>query len=157
MKKLSSPGRRSSLSLLRHTGRLMRCIRCPVAYHTGDGCVAAGSVVITHHMMICSSHGTTKRNGLLTSPVNVGWCFLCARGERRRPLPLPLLTASLSRSSHPSLANCSHFASSAGLFHLAAFGLLALACCCFFFLFKPKKDKFCQFFVFSDFTVHVCH
>uniref|UniRef100_A0A3Q3WSA6 Histone-lysine N-methyltransferase NSD3 n=1 Tax=Mola mola TaxID=94237 RepID=A0A3Q3WSA6_MOLML len=61
-------------------GRLMRCIRCPVAYHTGDSCVAAGSVVITHHIMICSSHGSAKRNGLLTSPVNVGWCFLCARG-----------------------------------------------------------------------------
>ncbi|CAJ1069136.1 histone-lysine N-methyltransferase NSD3 isoform X1 [Xyrichtys novacula] len=61
-------------------GRLMRCIRCPVAYHTGDSCVAAGSVVLTHHIMICSSHGSTKKNGLLSSPVNVGWCFLCARG-----------------------------------------------------------------------------
>ncbi|XP_029685451.1 histone-lysine N-methyltransferase NSD3 isoform X2 [Takifugu rubripes] len=61
-------------------GRLMRCIRCPVAYHTGDSCVAAGSVVLTHHIMICSSHGSTKRNGLLTSPINVSWCFLCARG-----------------------------------------------------------------------------
>ncbi|XP_068166461.1 histone-lysine N-methyltransferase NSD3 isoform X1 [Antennarius striatus] len=61
-------------------GRLMRCIRCPVAYHTGDSCVAAGSVILTHHIMICSSHGNTKRNGLLSSPVNVSWCFLCARG-----------------------------------------------------------------------------
>uniref|UniRef100_A0A7N6AWW6 Histone-lysine N-methyltransferase NSD3 n=1 Tax=Anabas testudineus TaxID=64144 RepID=A0A7N6AWW6_ANATE len=61
-------------------GRLMRCIRCPLAYHTGDSCVAAGSVVLTHHIMICSNHGSAKRNGLLTSPVNVGWCFLCARG-----------------------------------------------------------------------------
>ncbi|XP_058491428.1 histone-lysine N-methyltransferase NSD3 isoform X5 [Solea solea] len=61
-------------------GRLMRCIRCPSAYHTGDSCVAAGSVVLTHHIMICSSHGSTKKNGLLASPVNVGWCFLCARG-----------------------------------------------------------------------------
>uniref|UniRef100_A0AAV2MNZ2 Histone-lysine N-methyltransferase NSD3 n=1 Tax=Knipowitschia caucasica TaxID=637954 RepID=A0AAV2MNZ2_KNICA len=60
-------------------GRLMRCIRCPVAYHTGDSCVAAGSVVLTHHTMICSSH-SGKKNGLLTSPVNVGWCFLCDRG-----------------------------------------------------------------------------
>uniref|UniRef100_A0A4W6CB20 Histone-lysine N-methyltransferase NSD3 n=1 Tax=Lates calcarifer TaxID=8187 RepID=A0A4W6CB20_LATCA len=61
-------------------GRLMRCIRCPLAYHTGDSCVAAGSVVLTHHIMICSSHSSAKRNGLLTSPINVGWCFLCARG-----------------------------------------------------------------------------
>uniref|UniRef100_A0A674EPB9 Nuclear receptor binding SET domain protein 3 n=1 Tax=Salmo trutta TaxID=8032 RepID=A0A674EPB9_SALTR len=61
-------------------GRMVRCLRCPVAYHTGDSCVAAGSVVLTHHIMICSSHGITKRNGLLSSPVNVTWCFLCARG-----------------------------------------------------------------------------
>ncbi|XP_061585454.1 histone-lysine N-methyltransferase NSD3 isoform X1 [Cololabis saira] len=61
-------------------GRLIRCIRCPLAYHTGDGCMAAGSVTLTHHIMICSNHGSAKRNGLLTSPVNVGWCFLCARG-----------------------------------------------------------------------------
>ncbi|XP_026198802.1 histone-lysine N-methyltransferase NSD3 isoform X3 [Anabas testudineus] len=64
-------------------GRLMRCIRCPLAYHTGDSCVAAGSVVLTHHIMICSNHGSAKRNGLLTSPVNVGWCFLCARATKK--------------------------------------------------------------------------
>ncbi|XP_063753320.1 histone-lysine N-methyltransferase NSD3 isoform X2 [Eleginops maclovinus] len=64
-------------------GRLMRCIRCPVAYHTGDGCVAAGSVALTHHIMICSSHGSTKKNGLLSSPINVGWCFLCARATKK--------------------------------------------------------------------------
>ncbi|XP_049906745.1 histone-lysine N-methyltransferase NSD3 isoform X2 [Epinephelus moara] len=64
-------------------GRLMRCIRCPVAYHTGDSCVAAGSVSITHHIMICSNHGSAKRNGLLTSPINVGWCFLCARATKK--------------------------------------------------------------------------
>uniref|UniRef100_A0A669BH06 Histone-lysine N-methyltransferase NSD3 n=1 Tax=Oreochromis niloticus TaxID=8128 RepID=A0A669BH06_ORENI len=61
-------------------GRLIRCIRCPLAYHTSDSCVAAGSVILTHHIMICSNHGSAKKNGLLTSPVNVGWCFLCARG-----------------------------------------------------------------------------
>ncbi|KAK1892078.1 Histone-lysine N-methyltransferase NSD3 [Dissostichus eleginoides] len=66
-------------------GRLMRCIRCPLAYHTGDGCVAAGSVALTHHIMICSSHGSAKKNGLLSSPINVGWCFLCARGKLSLP------------------------------------------------------------------------
>uniref|UniRef100_A0AAX7TAS4 Nuclear receptor binding SET domain protein 3 n=1 Tax=Astatotilapia calliptera TaxID=8154 RepID=A0AAX7TAS4_ASTCA len=62
--------------------RLIRCIRCPLAYHTSDSCVAAGSVILTHHIMICSNHGSAKKNGLLTSPVNVGWCFLCARGGK---------------------------------------------------------------------------
>uniref|UniRef100_A0A087Y0F1 Histone-lysine N-methyltransferase NSD3 n=1 Tax=Poecilia formosa TaxID=48698 RepID=A0A087Y0F1_POEFO len=61
-------------------GRLIRCIRCPLAYHPSDGCLAAGSVILTHHIMICSNHGSAKKNGLLSSPVNVGWCFLCARG-----------------------------------------------------------------------------
>lgn len=78
----------------------MRCIRCPVAYHTGDSCVAAGSVALTHHIMICSNHGGAKRNGLLTSPVNVGWCFLCARGKRSQ---LCTLTALLSHSRDSSV------------------------------------------------------
>ncbi|XP_019221341.1 histone-lysine N-methyltransferase NSD3 isoform X3 [Oreochromis niloticus] len=64
-------------------GRLIRCIRCPLAYHTSDSCVAAGSVILTHHIMICSNHGSAKKNGLLTSPVNVGWCFLCARATKK--------------------------------------------------------------------------
>ncbi|XP_035391481.1 histone-lysine N-methyltransferase NSD3 isoform X4 [Electrophorus electricus] len=63
-------------------GRLMRCVRCPVAYHVGDGCVAAGSVILTPHVIICSSHSSTRRNGHLSSPVNVGWCFVCSRGGR---------------------------------------------------------------------------
>ncbi|XP_016532595.1 histone-lysine N-methyltransferase NSD3 isoform X7 [Poecilia formosa] len=63
-------------------GRLIRCIRCPLAYHPSDGCLAAGSVILTHHIMICSNHGSAKKNGLLSSPVNVGWCFLCARGGK---------------------------------------------------------------------------
>ncbi|KAJ3603912.1 hypothetical protein NHX12_028653 [Muraenolepis orangiensis] len=62
-------------------GRMMRCIRCPVAYHAGDSCVAAGSVGLTPHLIVCSGHAAAKRNGLPSSPVNVGWCFLCARGQ----------------------------------------------------------------------------
>ncbi|KAM4746145.1 histone-lysine N-methyltransferase NSD3 [Anableps anableps] len=64
-------------------GRLIRCIRCPLAYHPSDGCLAAGSAILTHHMMICSNHGSAKKNGLLSSPVNVGWCFLCARATKK--------------------------------------------------------------------------
>ncbi len=63
-----------------YLGRMMRCIRCPVAYHTGDGCVAAGSVLITPHIIICSNHSSSRKNGHFSSPVNVGWCFICARG-----------------------------------------------------------------------------
>ncbi|MEQ2202268.1 hypothetical protein XENOCAPTIV_003277 [Xenoophorus captivus] len=69
--------------------RLIRCIRCPLAYHPSDSCLAAGSVILTHHIMICSNHGSTKKNGLLSSPVNVGWCFLCARAEICNPRLVP--------------------------------------------------------------------
>ncbi|XP_063065935.1 histone-lysine N-methyltransferase NSD3 isoform X3 [Engraulis encrasicolus] len=64
-------------------GRMMRCIRCPLAYHMGDGCVAAGCVQITPHLLLCSNHSTARRNGHLCSPVNVGWCFLCARATQK--------------------------------------------------------------------------
>uniref|UniRef100_A0A8C9T3K7 Histone-lysine N-methyltransferase NSD3 n=1 Tax=Scleropages formosus TaxID=113540 RepID=A0A8C9T3K7_SCLFO len=78
---------------------LMRCMRCPVAYHTGDNCVAAGSVVITPHIIICSNHSSSKKNGHLTSPVNVGWCFICARGGRL------LCCESCPASFHPECLN----------------------------------------------------
>nr|XP_023682208.1 histone-lysine N-methyltransferase NSD3-like [Paramormyrops kingsleyae] len=61
-------------------GRMLCCIRCPVAYHTSDGCIAAGSSLITPHVIICSEHSSARRNGHAVSPVNVGWCFVCARG-----------------------------------------------------------------------------
>ncbi|KAJ8285951.1 hypothetical protein GJAV_G00032840 [Gymnothorax javanicus] len=64
-------------------GRMMRCLRCPVAYHTGDSCVAAGSVAITPYVIVCSNHSGSKKNGHITSPVNVGWCFICARATKK--------------------------------------------------------------------------
>lgn len=58
-------------------GRLMKCLRCPIAYHVGDACVAAGSVSVSSHILICSNH--SKRSSH-SSAVNVGFCFVCARG-----------------------------------------------------------------------------
>lgn len=58
-------------------GRMMKCLRCPVAYHVGDACVAAGSVSVSSHILICSNH--SKRSSH-SSAVNVGFCFVCARG-----------------------------------------------------------------------------
>nr|XP_021516017.1 histone-lysine N-methyltransferase NSD3 isoform X4 [Meriones unguiculatus] len=60
-------------------GRMMRCLRCPVAYHFGDACVAAGSVSVSSHTLICSNH--SKRSSH-SAAVNVGFCFVCARGGR---------------------------------------------------------------------------
>ncbi|XP_064163230.1 histone-lysine N-methyltransferase NSD3 isoform X2 [Anguilla rostrata] len=61
-------------------GRMMCCIRCPVAYHTGDGCVAAGSAVISPHVIVCSNHAAGGEDGLPPPPVNVAWCSVCSRG-----------------------------------------------------------------------------
>uniref|UniRef100_A0A8C3XHJ9 Histone-lysine N-methyltransferase, H3 lysine-36 specific n=1 Tax=Cyanoderma ruficeps TaxID=181631 RepID=A0A8C3XHJ9_9PASS len=48
-------------------GRLMRCVRCPVAYHSNDFCLAAGSVVLASNSIICPNHFTA-------------WCFVCSEG-----------------------------------------------------------------------------
>ncbi|KAJ8286320.1 hypothetical protein GJAV_G00037110 [Gymnothorax javanicus] len=55
-------------------GRMMCCIRCPVAYHAGDSCIPAGSLVISPRVIICSDHAPSL------SPVNVAWCLVCSRG-----------------------------------------------------------------------------
>ncbi|XP_058905190.1 histone-lysine N-methyltransferase NSD3 isoform X4 [Kogia breviceps] len=59
-------------------GRMMRCLRCPVAYHSGDACIAAGSIFVSSYVLICSNH--SKRSSNSSSAVNVGFCFVCARG-----------------------------------------------------------------------------
>ncbi|XP_054979658.1 histone-lysine N-methyltransferase NSD3 isoform X2 [Sorex araneus] len=61
-------------------GRMMRCLRCPVAYHSGDSCIAAGSMSVSPYVLICSDH--SKRSSSSSSAVNVGFCFVCARGGR---------------------------------------------------------------------------
>nr|XP_048312392.1 histone-lysine N-methyltransferase NSD3 isoform X2 [Myodes glareolus] len=58
-------------------GRMMKCLRCPIAYHVGDACIAAGSVSVSSHILICSNH--SKRSSH-SSAINVGFCFVCARG-----------------------------------------------------------------------------
>ncbi|XP_042357025.1 histone-lysine N-methyltransferase NSD2 [Plectropomus leopardus] len=63
-------------------GRLMRCLRCPVAYHIGDLCVAAGSEMITNTAIICTNHFNAKKGYSHHSHVNVSWCFVCSKGGR---------------------------------------------------------------------------
>ncbi|CAG5866869.1 unnamed protein product [Menidia menidia] len=61
-------------------GRLMRCLRCPVAYHMGDLCVAAGSEMITSTAIVCTNHFNAKKGYSHHSHVNVSWCFVCSKG-----------------------------------------------------------------------------
>lgn len=62
-------------------GRLMRCVRCPVAYHSNDFCLAAGSVVLASNSIICPNHFTARRGCRNHEHVNVSWCFVCSEGE----------------------------------------------------------------------------
>ncbi|XP_028322398.1 uncharacterized protein nsd1b isoform X2 [Gouania willdenowi] len=61
-------------------GRLVRCVRCPVAYHATDLCMAAGSVVLSNNSIICPNHFTPRRGVKNHEHVNVSWCFVCSEG-----------------------------------------------------------------------------
>uniref|UniRef100_A0A3Q1JQ02 Histone-lysine N-methyltransferase, H3 lysine-36 specific n=1 Tax=Anabas testudineus TaxID=64144 RepID=A0A3Q1JQ02_ANATE len=61
-------------------GRLVRCVRCPVAYHATDLCMAAGSVVLSNNSIICPNHFTPRRGVKNHEHVNVSWCFVCTEG-----------------------------------------------------------------------------
>ena len=55
--------------------RLVRCVRCPSAYHAATNCLPAGSEILTGSQIICPKH--YKVHG---PPLNATWCFLCTRG-----------------------------------------------------------------------------
>ncbi|XP_044304209.1 histone-lysine N-methyltransferase NSD2 isoform X1 [Varanus komodoensis] len=61
-------------------GKMVRCVRCPVAYHAGDGCVAAGCAVLTSSSIVCTSHFTATKGKSHHAHVNVSWCFVCSKG-----------------------------------------------------------------------------
>ncbi|XP_053704100.1 histone-lysine N-methyltransferase, H3 lysine-36 specific [Synchiropus splendidus] len=61
-------------------GRLVRCVRCPVAYHASDLCMAAGSVILSNNSMICPNHFAPRRGVKNHEHVNVSWCFVCTEG-----------------------------------------------------------------------------
>ncbi|XP_036113485.1 histone-lysine N-methyltransferase NSD2 isoform X2 [Molossus molossus] len=61
-------------------GKMMRCVRCPVAYHGGDACLAAGCSVIASHSIVCTAHFTARKGKRHHTHVNVSWCFVCSKG-----------------------------------------------------------------------------
>ncbi|KAG0428459.1 hypothetical protein HPB47_024549 [Ixodes persulcatus] len=54
-------------------GRLLRCVRCPSAFHVG--CLAAGSYRLGPTAVVCPQHGAE-----LGPSINVNWCFVCSTG-----------------------------------------------------------------------------
>ncbi|XP_077962981.1 uncharacterized protein nsd1b isoform X2 [Gasterosteus aculeatus] len=61
-------------------GRLVRCVRCPVAYHATDLCMAAGCVVLSNNSIVCPNHFAPRRGVKNHEHVNVSWCFVCTEG-----------------------------------------------------------------------------
>ena len=58
----------------------MRCVRCPVAYHATDVCLAAGCVVLSNNSIVCPNHFSARRGVKNHEHVNVSWCFVCTEG-----------------------------------------------------------------------------
>ena len=69
---------------MKYSSKLVRCIRRPTAYHSGDFCVAAGTVQITATQIVCPKHyvppPASKKSSAGSSHLNVQWCFLCSKG-----------------------------------------------------------------------------
>ncbi|XP_066575827.1 histone-lysine N-methyltransferase NSD2 isoform X1 [Amia ocellicauda] len=61
-------------------GKMLRCVRCPVAYHIGELCIAAGCEVLSSSSIICTNHFAAKKGYSHHSHVNVSWCFVCSKG-----------------------------------------------------------------------------
>lgn len=59
----------------------MRCVRCPVAYHSNDFCLAAGTVILASNSIICPNHFSARRGCRNHEHVNVSWCFVCSEGK----------------------------------------------------------------------------
>lgn len=63
---------------LKSASKLVKCIRCPTAYHQRS-CFIAGCQVITPQYMICDQHYEVNKSRK-HNHVNVTWCFVCSHG-----------------------------------------------------------------------------
>ncbi|XP_063733238.1 histone-lysine N-methyltransferase, H3 lysine-36 specific isoform X2 [Eleginops maclovinus] len=68
------------LNICSTKGRLARCVRCPVAYHANDNCMAAGSLVLANNSFLCPNHFTSRKGCKNHEHINVSWCFVCSEG-----------------------------------------------------------------------------
>ncbi|CAG0881123.1 unnamed protein product [Cyprideis torosa] len=58
--------------------RLLRCLRCPSAYHNEPLCYPAGSQLINSQWILCSRHFKARKAKICH--VSANWCFLCSKG-----------------------------------------------------------------------------
>lgn len=59
--------------------RMIRCVRCPTAYHV-SGCLVAGCIPVSSQLMVCAKHFLREKNKAHHTHVNVNWCFVCSIG-----------------------------------------------------------------------------
>lgn len=59
--------------------RLLRCVRCPTAYHA-SGCLVAGCLQLTNTLMVCNKHFVPHKSKPHHTHYNVSWCFVCSTG-----------------------------------------------------------------------------
>lgn len=60
--------------------RLFKCIRCPTAYHAGEDCLAAGSLLLGGMNIVCPAHFKPVKTMNHHHPVHISWCFVCSKG-----------------------------------------------------------------------------
>ena len=59
--------------------RMLRCVRCPTAYHA-SGCLVAGCMQLTSSLMVCNKHFVPHKSKPHHTHYNVSWCFVCSSG-----------------------------------------------------------------------------
>lgn len=68
-----------SATHINNSRKLIKCIRCPTAYHQ-KSCLIAGSILLTPNSMICEEHFEVAKNKKNHTHINVTWCFVCSVG-----------------------------------------------------------------------------
>ena len=70
--------------VMKYNENLVHCIHCPTAYHSGDQCIAAGTIQLTKIDIICPKHykpqSVKSKKGSSSSHVHSNWCFICSKG-----------------------------------------------------------------------------
>lgn len=82
-------------------GILMKCFKCPAAYHGSVCCLPAGSSVLSKTQIICPRHhGRAK-------PLNIDWCIIC--GKRGNIVNCKLCSYSFHKKCAKIQDNIDHF------------------------------------------------
>jgi hypothetical protein len=68
-------------SMAAYKGRFLKCVRCTNAYHVGDFCIPAGSIILAGCNIICPDHFQPIKSQSHHNRVNVTWCFVCCKSH----------------------------------------------------------------------------